>query len=129
MPRLKLEIEEQQLDDHRLREGFSGLASDDDAIRFVKAMGHLMKSGDLAFWLSPRLMRKVTAFATEQQGERGQGVVEVDDTVFFSWLQQVGSIEPDLRWEVESLPNNGGIYRILLRGGKNEESCHNNQGE
>jgi hypothetical protein len=33
----------------------------------------------------------------------------------------------DLIWEVEMLPDNGGIYRMLLQGGKNED-VHNNQG-
>ena len=27
-------------------------------------------------------------------------------------------MEPSVRWEVESLPNNGGIYKMLLKGGK-----------
>jgi hypothetical protein len=32
-----------------------------------------------------------------------------------------GSIEPSLEWEVKSLPDNGGIYRVLLQGIKEEE--------
>ena len=32
-------------------------------------------------------------------------------------------------WEFESLPNNGGIYQILLQGDQNEKSVHDNQGE
>lgn len=129
MPRLKIEIDDQQLTDDRLRAGLSGFVSDDDAIKLIKAMGHLIKGGDLGFWLSPRLIRKLKAFAAEQQGEKTQGMAEVDDTLFLSWLQQGGSMEPNLHWEVESLPNNGGIYKILLTGGRNEEGVHDNQGE
>lgn len=92
-------------------------------------MGHLIKSGDLGFWLSPRLMWKLKAFAAEQQGESSQCMGKIDDTLFLSWLQQGGSMEPNLRWEVESLPNNGGIYKILLRGGQKEKGSHSNQGE
>ena len=33
----------------------------------------------------------------------------------------------ELVWEVEMLPDNGGIYRILLEGGQSEEDIHNNQ--
>jgi hypothetical protein len=33
---------------------------------------------------------------------------------------------PDLHWEIESLPNDGGIYRILLEGGRDEDGVHNN---
>lgn len=122
MPRLKIDIDDRQLDDGQLREGLSAFVSDNDAIRLVKAIGQLMKNGDLAFWVSPRLMRKYRAFVAEQQGESSQGIGEVDDTLFFVWLQQGGSIEPNLRWEVESLPNNGGIYKILLKGGKKDEN-------
>ena len=127
MPKLKLEINEQELHDARLREGLLDFVSDDDAIRFVKAMLRLMGSGDLAFWLSPKLVRRVMAFAAEQQEENNEGIGEIDQALFTSWLLQVGSIEPNVRWEVESLPNNGGIYRMLLQGGKNED-VHNNQG-
>jgi hypothetical protein len=34
-----------------------------------------------------------------------------------------------IQWEIESLPNNGGVYRILLEGGRDEESVDYNQGE
>jgi len=34
----------------------------------------------------------------------------------------------NLLWEVEMLPNNGGIYRILLEGGQDEKGVHDNQG-
>jgi hypothetical protein len=128
MPRLKIKIDDQQLNDDQLREGLSGFVSNNDAVGFVKAMGHLMKSGDLAFWLSPRLMRKLKAFAVEKQAESSQVVAEVDDTLFLSWLQRGGSLEPNLRWEMESLPNNGGIYRMLLEGGQDGKGVHNNQG-
>lgn len=127
MPKLKLEINEQELHDYRFREGLLDFVSDDDAIRFVEAMLRLMESGDLAFWLSPKLVRRVMAFAAEQQEENSEGIGEIDHALFASWLLQVGSMEPNVRWEVESLPNNGGIYRMLLRGGKNED-VHDNQG-
>jgi len=129
MPRLKIEVDDQQLNDDRLREELSGFVSDNDAIQLVKAIAHLIKSGDLGFWLSSRLMRKLKAFAAEQWGESSQGMGEVNDTLFLSWLEQGGSMEPNLRWEVESLPNNGGIYRILLKGSQNEKSAHNNSGQ
>lgn len=35
----------------------------------------------------------------------------------------------DLIWEVETLPDNGGIYPMLLEGGQDEKGIHNNQGE
>ena len=118
MPRLKVVVDEQQLRENELREGFSLLASDDNTVELVKAIGHLLVNGDLGFWLSPRLMRKLKAFATEQQQASSKGMGEIDDKLFLSWLQQGGNMEPDLRWEVESLPDNGSIYKILLEGGK-----------
>ena len=33
----------------------------------------------------------------------------------------------ELVWEVEMLPDNGGIYRILLEGGQDEKDIHDNQ--
>ena len=33
----------------------------------------------------------------------------------------------DLVWEVEMLPDNGGIYRMLLEGGYGDEGIHDNQ--
>ena len=33
----------------------------------------------------------------------------------------------DLVWDVEMMPDNGGVYRLLLEGGK-DESTHENQG-
>lgn len=129
MPRLKIHVDDQQLNDDRLREGLSDFVSHKDAIQLVKAMGHLIKSGDLGFWLSPRLIRKLRASATKQHSESNHGTAKVDDTLFLSWLLQGGSMERNLHWEVESLPNNGGIYKILLTGGENEEGFHNNQGK
>jgi hypothetical protein len=111
----------------QLREGLLAFVSNNDGIRLTKAVGQLMKSGDLAFWLSARLMRRVRAFTAEQQGESSLSVgKKVDGIVFVSWLLQVGSMEPSLRWEVESLPNNGAIYRMLMEGGQDEEGIHNN---
>lgn len=129
MPRLRITIDDEPLEDGQLREGLSFLASDGDAMKLVKAIFRLIECGDLGFWLSPRLMRKLKAFAAEQRGESSQGMGEVNDTLFLSWLEQGGSMEPNLRWEVESLPNNGGIYRILLQGGQNEKGSHNNSGQ
>ena len=34
----------------------------------------------------------------------------------------------NLIWEVEMLPNSGGIYRTLLEGGYGDEGIHDNQG-
>ena len=42
------------------------------------------------------------------------------------WLR--GGIQPNVRWEIESLPDNGGIYHILLKGGKNDESQNHTTG-
>ena len=36
---------------------------------------------------------------------------------------------PHVVWEVEPLPNNGGIYRLLLKEAKNHESQGNIAGE
>jgi hypothetical protein len=36
--------------------------------------------------------------------------------------------KPAIAWDVDSLPNNGGIYEILLRGGRDEKGSNNNQG-
>lgn len=36
-------------------------------------------------------------------------------------LKKTG-VKPRIHWEVESLPNDVGIYRILLKGGKHHES-------
>ena len=44
-------------------------------------------------------------------------------------LRARGQGEQPIRWESENLPNNGGIYRILLEGGQSEKGVHNNQGE
>ena len=129
MPRLKIKINDQQLDDDRLRGDLSGLASDNDGIKLIKTMWHMMKSEDLDFWLSPRLMRRLKAFAAEKQEEGSQRTGEVDDELFFTWLLQGGSMESSFKWEIESLPDNGGIYRIILKGGQNEKSAHNNPSE
>ena len=36
---------------------------------------------------------------------------------------------PHIVWEVELLPSNGGIYRMLLERGANEKGIHYYQGE
>ena len=99
-----------------------------EGIRAAKAIAHLIKSGDLCIRLSARLERKLRAFAAEQYEDSGQGMREVDDALFLSWLRQGGSIEPTVRWEIESLPNNGGIYRMLMKGGQDGKSVQHNQG-
>ncbi len=129
MPRLKIKINDQQLDDDRLRGDLSGLASANNGFRLIKAMWHMMKSEDLDFWLSPRLMRRLKVFAAEQQEEGSQKTGEVDDELFLAWLLQGGSMESSFKWEVESLSDNDGIYRIILKGGQNEKSAHNNPSE
>jgi uncharacterized protein YihD (DUF1040 family) len=107
----------------------SGFASDNDVIELIKTMWHMMKSEDLDFWLSPRLMRRLKTFASEQQEEDSQRTGEVDDELFLAWLLQGGSMESSFKWEVESLSDNGGIYRIILKGGQNEKSAHHNSSE
>ena len=129
MPRLKIEIGEDQLKDDQLRQGLSELVSDNDAFKFVQSMGYLMRSQDLGFWLSPRLTRRLKAFAAEQQEEGSQRTGDVDDELFLAWLLQGGSMESSFKWEVESLPDNGGIYRIILKGGQNAKSTHNNSSQ
>jgi hypothetical protein len=113
-----MKLDDQQLNDGKLQEGLSTLASNGDAMWFVKAMLNLMKSGDLGFWLSPRLARKVKTLDQERQGKSSQSTREIDEESFLSFLQQGGNVEPNVRWEVESLPNNGGIYKMLLKGDK-----------
>ena len=127
MPRVIIKIDGQQSNDEILQEGLSTIASNMEAMQFVRTMVNLMKSGDLGFWLSTRLARKVKALDQGHQGRSSQSTQDIDEGSFLSFLQQGGSLEPNVRWEVESLPNNGGIYRILLEGGKNE-GVHNNQG-
>ena len=127
MPRVIIKIDGQQSNDEILQEGLSTIASNMDAMQFVRTMVNLMKSGDLGFWLSTRMARKIKALGQEQQQRDSQTIGEIDEESFLSFLQQWGSLEPNVRWEVESLPNNGGIYRILLEGGKNE-GVNNNQG-
>ena len=126
MPRVMVNLDGQQLNDETLQEGLSAAASHGDALRFVKAMLNLITSGDLGFWLSTRLARKVKAQGQEHRRKSSQSTREIDEESFLSFLQQEGSIEPNVRWEVESLPNNGGMYRIILKGGQNEKSAHNN---
>ena len=127
MPRVIIELDAQQVTDETLHEGLGTLASNREAMEFVKAMLNLMKSRDLGFWLSPRLARKVKALDQEYREKSGQSAGEIGEESFLSFLLQGGIIEPNVRWEVQSLPNNGGIYRILLGGGKNE-GVYNNKG-
>jgi hypothetical protein len=114
MSRLIIHVDSEQLKDEQLWEGLSAFLSNDDAFQLLKAIVRLMQSGDLGFWLSTRLMRELTTFAAGQQ--------KVDEMLFLSWLEQGGSLELNVRWEIQSLPDNGGIYRTLLKGGKKDES-------
>jgi hypothetical protein len=120
MSRLILQVEGEPLKDDQLREGLSYFLSNDDAFRILKAMVRLMESGDLSFWTSTRLMHRLRAFAAEVQAEQCQQ--QVDGALLLSWLEQGGNLEPNVRWEIQSLPDNGGIYRTLLEGGKKNES-------
>ena len=120
MSKLILQVEGEPLKDEQLQDGLSHFLSNDDAFRVLKATVHLMESGDLSFWTSNRLMHRLKAFAVELQAEQGQQ--QVDGALLLSWLEQGGNLEPNVRWEIESLPDNGGIYHILLEGGKKNES-------
>lgn len=120
MSRLIIQVDGEPLKDEQLREGLSDFLSNDDAFRILKAIVRLLQSGDLSLWLSTRLMRELRAFAAELRGEHHKK--QVDDTLFLSWLQQRGILRPNVRWEIQSLPDNGGVYRTLLKGGKNDES-------
>lgn len=44
-------------------------------------------------------------------------------TAVSDWIGKL----PRIEWEVESLPNNGRIYRILFEGGQDGEDIHGNQ--
>jgi hypothetical protein len=119
MSKLILQVEGEPLGDDQLREVLSHFLSNDDAFRVLKAMARLMESGDLTFWVSTRLMHRLSAFTAEGQAEHAQR--QVDGTLLLSWLEQGGNLEPNVRWEIQSLPDNGGIYRTLLKGGKKDE--------
>ena len=120
MSRLIIQVDGEPLKDKQLREGLSDFLSNDEAFRILKATLRLLQSGDLSFWLSTRLMRELRAFAAELWGEHNKK--QIDDTLFLSWLQQRGILGPNIRWEIQSLPDNGGVYRTLFKGGKNYES-------
>jgi hypothetical protein len=111
MSRLILQVEGEPLEDKQLREVLSHFLSNEDAFRVLKAMVRLMESGDLSFWVSTRLMHRLRAFTTEGQAEHAQR--QVDGTLLLSWLEQGGNLEPNVRWEIQSLPDNGRIYHIL----------------
>lgn len=129
MPRLKIKVDDQQLGDDQFRTELSGFVSDNDGIKIINTMWHMMKSEDFGFWLSPRLMRRLKTFAAEQQEKGRQSNEEVDDELLLAWLLKGGSMESNIKWKLESLPDNGGIYRIILEGSQNEKSAHNNPSE
>ena len=76
--------------------------------------------------VEPPIVKKIKALDQEHQRKSSQSTPEIDENAFLSFLQQGGSIEPSFKWEIESLPDNGGIYRIILKGGRNEKSTRNN---
>jgi len=127
MPRLRIKLDDPQPNDRELQDGLSTLTTNAEAMQFVKTMFSLLKSGELGFWLSPRLARKVKALVLQRQGINSPSTQDVDEEAFMLFLQQGGNIEPDLRWEVESLNDNGAIYRNILKGGRGE-GIYNNQG-
>jgi len=127
MPRLKADFNDIQLDEDGLRKSVLDIMADDDAIQVVKAMARLMRSGDLGFWLSPSLLRRVKSFAAGLPGGGGQGSSGVDDSVFFSFLEQGGGAVPAMKWEVESQPDNGAIYRMLMKGGEDAKGVHDRE--
>ncbi len=42
------------------------------------------------------------------------------------YIEINSAMKPTIQWEIEFLPADGGIYRILLEGGENETDLHNN---
>ena len=113
MARLRINVDA-TLGEDALREGLASLASHDEGMRLIKTLVGLVTTGDLSLCLSGRITKKLKAFAIKQQG-RGS-TEEIDDELFLSWLQQEGSVEPHLEWEIECLRNSEGIYRIVLEG-------------
>ena len=49
--------------------------------------------------------------------------------IHFTRRPRQGDGPMNLAWEVEMLPNNSGIYKILLKGGQDEEGIHDDQGQ
>jgi len=79
------------------------------------------------------LISKVGGLALEYFGDTGDvskgRVLEAAFQMRCLWprLMERGKNEvaqPELAWEVESHPNNSGIYRMLLRGGQEDEEGH-----
>jgi len=56
----------------------------------------------------------------------GSGMLMVDVRFRRQPKQEDGRM--DLIWEVDLLPDNGGIYRKLLHGGQGEKGVYDNQG-
>jgi len=125
VPRLKLDIDDSLLSTDGIRLTLIRASSDAGTVKLFTTVARLVKSGDLAVWLSPRLMRKLNAYAN-QSAENTYGSTQVDDALLLSWLRAGGTVEPKVKWQVEPLPDNGGIYRILLSGGANEEGYEPN---
>jgi len=117
---LDLHLDDEELDDKQLRESLSRFISNDDDFRLLKRLLHLMQSRDLRFSLSPRLSRELKASARNENAGRSRQ--EIDGTAFLQWLEVRGKVEPNIRWEIDTLPDNGGIYRMLLEGGRKDES-------
>jgi hypothetical protein len=125
VPRLDLQVHAQDLSEEDLRRGILFVASDTKAMEFEMAMVRLMKSGDFGYYLSARLVKALKSYGAKK-GTRagGEEPAEVDAMLFFSWLEEVGSMEPPVKWDIESLPDNGGIYRMLLQGEHDEQGTH-----
>ena len=86
MARLRLNINSQDLSE--LPRQLRGLASDSEAMRIVMAMALLIKDGDLGFWLSKRLERRVKALSQQPQVNSSQSTREIDEEAFLLFLPQ-----------------------------------------
>ena len=72
------------------------------------------------------LMRRYGDLAMRDNPHQLEGMWEVNQDApeemnmkaFLTWLEQGGSVNPTVHWEIEPLPNNGGVYRVLLEGGQ-----------
>lgn len=84
-------------------------SDDTELLDLHKAMAYLRDFKSLVEKSSPELQRKFLREALKRVRVKGK---------------QVSAIQ----WEIESLPDNSGIYRILLEGGQSEKGVHDTQG-
>ena len=69
-----------------------------------------------------------TKVAKRLLGYIAEGSTEPEVIVKVRLVRRRGELQaPYILWEVELLPHNGGIYQILLEGGRNEKGIHDNQ--